>query len=494
VQAVGPEHFGILSIDGAKARSLMMLCDFYGKVLLEPTEFTHTRGDLEGAVGRLREVLDRFDLRDHLVVIERTGEYHRPVQRAFRAAGSDVRLVHPFASKQFRQPANPSNKTDETDLAAIHRAAANGFGLIDLPLPADYEQLQLASRHRRDLVRKNAALCCQVRECLHAAMPGYANCFEDLWRSKIALLIARHTGSAQAVRQLGLKGLAQVVEQAGLRCRRDTLTKVLTWAGTAAPGHPQTEWMRRILANLNDDQNGKISQIQALERMIAGLVVHTPYVLLLAIPGINIVSIGDLAGEMGPITHYANANAITGRAGLVPARYQSDRVDHADGPLIRGANRRLRTALLQIADNLVCCNHHCRARASLWSKDKKNPRWVRVKIAKSFSRLAYTLVAGQQLVRHPCLHERHYLLDKILAFHREHDTPLPQMMEDLQAAVEQLPHSEYAAEATSLAERLADINARHRGPQVLGDILPIVLARLGVPQVQLGAAGDQDPS
>ena len=30
VQAVGPEHFGILSIDGAKTRSVMMLCDFYG--------------------------------------------------------------------------------------------------------------------------------------------------------------------------------------------------------------------------------------------------------------------------------------------------------------------------------------------------------------------------------------------------------------------------------------------------------------------------------
>jgi len=333
-----------------------------------------------------------------------------------------------------------------------------------------------------------------MRECLHAAMPGYANCFENLWTSKIAIALARHTGSAEAVRQLALRGLLQRVEQQGLRCRRSTLTKLVTWAGTAAPGDPQTAWMRRILGNLDDDHSSKTSQIQALERTIASLVVRTPYVLLLCIPGINIVSIGDLAGEMGPMTHYANANAITGRAGLMPSRYQSDRVDLADGPLIRGANRRLRTALLQIADNLITCNYHCRARAELWIRASKDPRWIRVKIAKSFSRLLYTLVAGRQLVYHPCLQERHYLLDKILAFHREHATVVPEMMEDLQAAIEQLPRSEYATEARPLAEQLERINAHHRGPQLLGNILPIVLARLGVSPLQLHSAGDQDLS
>jgi hypothetical protein len=53
VQAVGPEHFGILSIDCAKARSKLLLCDFYGTVLLPPAAFAHTRGDLLAAVARL---------------------------------------------------------------------------------------------------------------------------------------------------------------------------------------------------------------------------------------------------------------------------------------------------------------------------------------------------------------------------------------------------------------------------------------------------------
>ena len=96
-------------------------------------------------------------------------------------------------------------------------------------------------------------------------------------------------------------------------------------------------------------------QITAFERELAGDLVQTPYVRLLAIPGINVVSAAELAGEMGPINGYANANAITGRAGLYPSRYQSDQTD-TSGPIIRQANRRLRCALMRIADNLAC---HC---------------------------------------------------------------------------------------------------------------------------------------
>src|SRR5438132_14409856 len=72
VQAVGPEHFGILSIDCAKARSKMMLCDFYGTMFIPPTEFAHTRGDLLAATSRLRQAVADHDLRDHVVVVERT--------------------------------------------------------------------------------------------------------------------------------------------------------------------------------------------------------------------------------------------------------------------------------------------------------------------------------------------------------------------------------------------------------------------------------------
>ena len=62
--------------------------------------------------------MSQHDLRDLLVAIERTGEYHRPVQRAFHAAGCDTRLVHPYISKHFRLLAIPGiNVVSAADLA-----------------------------------------------------------------------------------------------------------------------------------------------------------------------------------------------------------------------------------------------------------------------------------------------------------------------------------------------------------------------------------------
>ncbi len=81
VQAVGPEHFGIVTVDCAKARSKFMLADFFGTVHVPPTVVVHRQGELQAAIERIRQALSEHDLRDFVVAIERTGEYHRPVQR-----------------------------------------------------------------------------------------------------------------------------------------------------------------------------------------------------------------------------------------------------------------------------------------------------------------------------------------------------------------------------------------------------------------------------
>src|SRR6266852_8545024 len=85
VQQVGPEHFGIVCFDCAKVRSKFLLADFYGRVLIPPTEVTHNRPDLDAAVAQVRQAFAEHQLHDGLVAVERTGRYHRLVQRAFAA-------------------------------------------------------------------------------------------------------------------------------------------------------------------------------------------------------------------------------------------------------------------------------------------------------------------------------------------------------------------------------------------------------------------------
>src|SRR5438128_1400204 len=82
VQNVGPEHFGIVAVDPAKARSYWMLADFYGRVLIAPTVVEHRQDAFAEALLSLRQAIATHDLRDLVVAVERTGRYHLPVVRA----------------------------------------------------------------------------------------------------------------------------------------------------------------------------------------------------------------------------------------------------------------------------------------------------------------------------------------------------------------------------------------------------------------------------
>ena len=496
VRAVGPEHFGVVCVDPHKGCSAWMFADFFGQILIEPTEVQHRQGSLNTVLGKLRQVSADRGIKDSLVSIEQTGTYHLPVQRAFQRAGYDVRLIHPFAVKQYRQPADPGNKTDTTDLLANHRATTHGFARSQQELPPVYRHLRLLIRHRRDLVEKAAALRCQIREHLGVTLPGFAELFHEFFDSDTALTVVRHFASVAAIREAGTAGLANRLRQAQTRFQRLTLERIVAWTRDAAPDDPDPLLQQQIWIALDDDRVAKTLQIQGLEGQIAGLLVQTPYLLLLAIPGINVVSAADLAGELGPMGHYPHPNAITGRSGLCPTRAQSHRTDHANGPLRRHANKRLRAALMQVADNLVCYNDHFRQRNLAWKAQGKDPRARRVRLAKSFSRLAYAIVAGGELFRHPSLQPRGYILDKLLTFQREHDMPMTQRQHDLLEAVQQLPSALYADEAQPLAEQLQALHAARRrraGPALLGDILPLVLEKLGVGGVQSKTSEDLGP-
>src|SRR6476659_5932488 len=143
VQKVGGERFAIVCVDPAKHRSEWMMADYFGNLLIEPQTLQHRAVSFKLAVERIRQAQQERDIQDTIVVVERTGNYHLPPKRAFAIAGFETRVIHPFATKQYRMPADPGNKTDETDLYAQHRAAVAGFGLCELELKSPYRELQL---------------------------------------------------------------------------------------------------------------------------------------------------------------------------------------------------------------------------------------------------------------------------------------------------------------------------------------------------------------
>ncbi len=291
-----------------------------------------------------------------------------------------------------------------------------------------------------------------------------------------------------------LKRLSAKLRKDRIRCLERTLCHVLAWADAAAAPDCASETHRQIALTLEDDRQQKEREIQALERQLAAKLARTEYIVLLSIPGINVVSAAEYAAEMGPIARYANPKTITGRAGLYPSRAQSDQVDHADGPLTRCANRRLRYAILQIADCLITRNKYFGALRERWKAAGKDPRHSRVRVGSRFARISYHMLAERNVFRHPFARDRHYIVQKLLTFHRVHGTSMAQTLADAQAVIEQLPQHAYAAETVPLVQELEAIQERRRrGPQPIGEILPLLLARLRIAPVQSKGPGDHGP-
>ena len=479
VQAVGPEHFGVVAVDCAKARSKWMLTDFYGRVVVPPTVVEHNRAAFDHMLVVIRQSTATHKLKDVVVAVERTGRYHLPVQRAFAGGGFDTRLVHPSISSYFREAATYDNKTDDTDLEGIFRAAVNGFGLQEQPLDEIYGALRFWSRRRTDLVQKTTLLRCQITEYLEACLPGYSRCFENIFITRVALLVVHHFATPQAIVKAGLSGLTELARKAHVQVHRRTLIRILGWAQDAPVPDGTAAWYQELVCSLDDDRITKEKQIELCERELVSRLVQTPYVRLLALPGINVVLASQLAAEAGPIVHYATARVITGRAGLYPRRYQSDEVDHA-GRLARRGNRRLRCALTMAADTLLRCNDHFGVLGAKWASQGKDPHDIHVRVAGRYSRIAFQMVSGTEAFCHPACQDQGAVLSKLIEYHDDHSIEPETIRTNLQRAGAQLPHAEQARERVALNAQLEAARvSRGRGPKQLRDILPAVLDQLG---------------
>lgn len=481
VQVVGPEHFGIVAIDPAKDRSCWMLADFYGRILIPPTGVEHRRDAFDRAIAQLRQTIATQEIRDLIVAVERTGRYHLPVVRAFAAAGFETRIVHPNISCHFRQAGSYDTKTDPIDVnAGIFRAAVNGFGLREPDRDPLYAALQLRVRQRRDLVQKETQLRCQILEHLQACLPGYAGCFDDIFNVNIGLIVPTRYVTPAAVAQAGLEGLTRLARLARVRVQQRTLTRILGWAQNAPTPSPDAALHQDWFVALNGDRIAKAKQIRAVERDLIGLLVQTPYVRLLALAGIHVVMASEFAGEAGPMTHYATARIITGRAGLYPRRYQSDRVD-CSGGLARRGNRRLRQALLWGADTLIRCNDHFRVLAAKWSDQGRDPRAVRVRVAGRYARIAFQMVTGTVGFDHPACQGPPAVLSKLIMFQDEHEMDSEIQQTNLRHATAGLPAAERQRERSELSGREeAGRHSRGRKARRLGAIAAAVLGESGV--------------
>lgn len=482
VKQVGPEHFAIVPVDCGKPEARSRVADFYGNVLCEPFSFDISRSGLRLACLRIQETFRQHGIQDCVCAVETTGRYHRPIKAVFQEQHWDTREVHPFTTSLIRRSADLGTKTDDIDLAAIHRAAVDGLAMRPEVLGERAAQWRLLTRHRRDWVEKAATLKVQLKETLHAYLPGYTALWraENFWESPVAATIATTFDSAQAMQQASREQFRQAAREAGSVVPQPTIDRILAWTHQAAPADQAAAIYFRRARSLWDDLQRKRAEICQFELELAGFLCQSPCVLLLAFPGINVVSASDYGAELGPITNYATSKSITGRAGWYPSRYQTAHTDRPDGPLVVRRNRELRAAMMRVARNLGRCHHVFMALADDYRR-RDDVHDAKVVIARAFSRLSYYLIAGERLFPHKALLNRESILQKVMEFYRTHHGTAEQTTGAMRQVIAWLSPRSLQAERTVFAQQYHDTLRSKRqtaGTRRLSEILPQLLLHI----------------
>lgn len=467
VREIGGDRFGILAVDISKRNLCVQMADFYGESLWGPEVFPNMRTGIEALLQSAQERRSRNGLQDMVVAIEPTGRYHKAVQRVLGRSW-EVRLIHPFTTKQLRQPASRGVKTDGRDLDAIIRAVISGYGNTEPTIPVAYEKWQLVSRARQELVVRRASLKARCQERIQMLMPGFGDLFRDIWTMNTALAVVERFWSAPALRDTGIDTLFRRLRDEGVQCRRETLTRIRAWACEAADPAPTAEMEHRMLCGNLELIRELTHRIEGYECELLAYLVMTPAVLLLSIKGLNVVSASEYGSELGPVSNYPAPANINGRAALYPGRYQSDEVDLTDGPIVGGGNARLRHAMIEIAHNLIDHNDWFRG----WAEIRRQAGWparkIRIAVANRFGRISYRMLTQERPFDHPQARDRDSVLVKLLQFAAQHGIAVDQTLEVVQSAAMRLPAEVLPAEMQAVQDNAWPdwIRCRHYGSVV----------------------------
>jgi len=101
------------------------------RVLIAPTTVEHTRPDLDAAVAQVRHAFAE-PTSSTASSPSNAPALSSPRPTHLRRRRFETRILHPFVTKAVSQSAvDPGNKTDDTDLSAIHRATVTGCALME---------------------------------------------------------------------------------------------------------------------------------------------------------------------------------------------------------------------------------------------------------------------------------------------------------------------------------------------------------------------------
>ena len=165
----------VLSVDIAKNKSMIMLMNSDGEILIDTREIKHNLEEFE----KVKEEIKEINPQNLTVFMESTGTYHLPVERYFKENGFNTLVINSLTTKNNYDTIRKT-KTDKEDCYRLAKLFfVNEVEYHDLSKKDLYANLKAMTRQYFYLLQNNVSCKNRYKRLINICFPELEKIFKS---------------------------------------------------------------------------------------------------------------------------------------------------------------------------------------------------------------------------------------------------------------------------------------------------------------------------
>ena len=350
----------VLSVDVAKNKSMIMLMNSDGEILIDTKEIKHNLEEFE----KVKEKIKEINPQNLTVFMESTGTYHLPVERYFKENGFNTLVINSLTTKNNYDTIRKT-KTDKEDCYRLAKLFfVNEVEYHDLSKKDLYANLKAMTRQYFYLTQINVSYKNRYKRLINICFPE----LEEIFKSsriyeETALNFIKAFPHAYIVKEKRVDALYNNLYKTN--SRHDYYYKRLAHeikdiASNSYPGIDKDHSDVKNLSDIAGILQENIKNVNDIKEKMIETAKQSPYFKIInSFYGIGEVLAAELLGELGDITRFDNHKQLIAFCGLDPTIIQSGKSINVHGSISKRGDKYVRWILFNISQMVVKLGHQC---------------------------------------------------------------------------------------------------------------------------------------
>ncbi len=350
----------VLSVDVAKNKSMIMLMNSDGEILIDTKEIRHNLKNFE----KVKEEIKEINPEKLTVFMESTGTYHLPVERYFKENGFNTLVINSLTTKNNYDTIRKT-KTDKKDCYRLAKLFfVNEVEYHDLSKKDLYANLKAMTRQYFYLTQINVSYKNRYKRLINICFPE----LEEIFKSsriyeETALNFIKAFPHAYIVKEKRVDALYNNLYKTN--SRHDYYYKRLAHeikdiASNSYPGIDKDHSDVKNLSDIAGILQENIKNVNDIKEKMIETAKQSPYFKIInSFYGIGEVLAAELLGELGDITRFDNHKQLIAFCGLDPTIIQSGKSINVHGSISKRGDKYVRWILFNISQMVVKLGHQC---------------------------------------------------------------------------------------------------------------------------------------